>query len=132
MSPRIRFTLTNRNYDRERTVNVYQKWFDVPRDGAWHRIGFDIEIEADLLEELVRIHGYNNIPRTQPKYHAAMREMPERPRMRGPGMGPGMMGPGMMGPDAMGQGGGPGSMGPGYGYGANPYYAPQNFWDPNQ
>ncbi len=38
---------------------------------------FDIEIEADLLEELVRIHGYNNIPRTQPKYHAAMREMPE-------------------------------------------------------
>ncbi len=38
---------------------------------------FDIEIEADLLEELVRIHGYNNIPRTQPKYHAAMREMSE-------------------------------------------------------
>ncbi|MGB5457571.1 MAG: phenylalanine--tRNA ligase subunit beta [Gammaproteobacteria bacterium] len=38
---------------------------------------FDIEIEADLLEELVRIHGYNNIPRTQPKYHAGMREMPE-------------------------------------------------------
>jgi len=38
---------------------------------------FDIEIEADLLEELVRIHGYNNIPRTQPKYHAVMREMSE-------------------------------------------------------
>jgi phenylalanyl-tRNA synthetase beta chain len=38
---------------------------------------FDIEIEADLLEELVRIHGYNNIPRTRPKYHAAMRELPE-------------------------------------------------------
>ncbi len=38
---------------------------------------FDIEIEADLLEELVRIHGYNNIPRTQPKYHATMREMSE-------------------------------------------------------
>jgi len=38
---------------------------------------FDIEIEADLLEELVRVHGYNNIPRTQPKYHAAMREMSE-------------------------------------------------------
>jgi len=38
---------------------------------------FDIEIEADLLEELVRIHGYNNIPRTQPHYHAAMREMSE-------------------------------------------------------
>jgi len=38
---------------------------------------FDIEIEADLLEELVRIHGYNNIPRTRPMYQAAMREMPE-------------------------------------------------------
>lgn len=38
---------------------------------------FDIAIEADLLEELVRIHGYNNIPRTQPRYHAGMREMPE-------------------------------------------------------
>jgi phenylalanyl-tRNA synthetase beta chain len=38
---------------------------------------FDIEIEADLLEELVRIHGYNNIPRTQPHYQAGMRAMPE-------------------------------------------------------
>jgi len=38
---------------------------------------FDIEIEADLLEELVRIHGYNNIPRTQPKYLAEMQSMPE-------------------------------------------------------
>jgi phenylalanyl-tRNA synthetase beta chain len=38
---------------------------------------FDIEIEADLLEELVRIHGYNNIPRTTPQYHAVMRDMPE-------------------------------------------------------
>ena len=38
---------------------------------------FDIAIEADLLEELVRIYGYNNVPRTQPKYHAGMRELPE-------------------------------------------------------
>jgi phenylalanyl-tRNA synthetase beta chain len=38
---------------------------------------FDIEIEADLLEELVRIHGYNNIPRTRPMYQAAMGEMSE-------------------------------------------------------
>ena len=38
---------------------------------------FDIAIEADLLEELVRIHGYNNIPRTQPQYQAGMREMSE-------------------------------------------------------
>ena len=38
---------------------------------------FDIQIEADLLEELVRIHGYNNIPRTRPHYQAGMRDMPE-------------------------------------------------------
>jgi len=38
---------------------------------------FDIQIEADLLEELVRIHGYNNVPRTQPKYRARMRDLPE-------------------------------------------------------
>ena len=38
---------------------------------------FDIQIEADLLEELARIHGYNNVPRTQPHYQAGMRDMPE-------------------------------------------------------
>ncbi|MFV2005534.1 MAG: phenylalanine--tRNA ligase subunit beta, partial [Gammaproteobacteria bacterium] len=31
---------------------------------------FDIAIEADLLEEVVRVYGYNNIPRTRPSYHA--------------------------------------------------------------
>jgi phenylalanyl-tRNA synthetase beta chain len=38
---------------------------------------FDIEIEADLLEELARIHGYNNVPRTQPSYHAKMQPLAE-------------------------------------------------------
>jgi phenylalanyl-tRNA synthetase beta chain len=38
---------------------------------------FDIAIEADLLEELVRIYGYNNIPRTQPTYRMQMQAQPE-------------------------------------------------------
>jgi len=38
---------------------------------------FDIEIEADLLEEVVRVFGYNNIPRTNPSYHAVVQSQPE-------------------------------------------------------
>ena len=38
---------------------------------------FDIAIEADLLEELVRIYGYNNIPRTQPDYSGCMKPQTE-------------------------------------------------------
>lgn len=38
---------------------------------------FDIEIEADLLEEVVRVFGYNNIPRTRPSYHAIIQSQPE-------------------------------------------------------
>ncbi|MDH3342941.1 MAG: phenylalanine--tRNA ligase subunit beta, partial [Gammaproteobacteria bacterium] len=38
---------------------------------------FDIAIEADLLEELVRIYGYNNIPRTQPAYTGSMKPQTE-------------------------------------------------------
>ena len=38
---------------------------------------FDIEIEADLLEEVVRVFGYNNIPRTSPSYHAVIQSQPE-------------------------------------------------------
>ncbi len=38
---------------------------------------FDIQIEADLLEEVVRIYGYNNIPRTRPSYHAIIESQPE-------------------------------------------------------
>jgi phenylalanyl-tRNA synthetase beta chain len=38
---------------------------------------FDIAIEADLLEELVRIYGYNNIPRSQPAYRMHMQAQPE-------------------------------------------------------
>ena len=38
---------------------------------------FDIAIEADLIEELIRIHGYNNIPRTQPRYQPEMKALEE-------------------------------------------------------
>ncbi len=38
---------------------------------------FDIQIEADLLEEVVRVYGYNNIPRTRPSYHAVVQVQPE-------------------------------------------------------
>ncbi len=38
---------------------------------------FDIQIEADLLEELVRIYGYNNIPRTYPSYQSIIQALPE-------------------------------------------------------
>jgi len=38
---------------------------------------FDIEIEADLLEEIVRVYGYNNIPRTRPSYNAIIQPQPE-------------------------------------------------------
>jgi phenylalanyl-tRNA synthetase beta chain len=38
---------------------------------------FDINIEADLLEEIVRIYGYNNIPRRTPLYHTTMQPVTE-------------------------------------------------------
>jgi phenylalanyl-tRNA synthetase beta chain len=37
----------------------------------------DIAIEADLIEELIRVHGYNNIPRTMPYYQPAMKPCSE-------------------------------------------------------
>lgn len=39
---------------------------------------FDIAIEADLIEELARIHGYDNVPSTRP--HGAMSILPEPER----------------------------------------------------
>ena len=38
---------------------------------------FDIAIEADLIEEIIRIHGYNNIPRTMPYYQPVMKPLAE-------------------------------------------------------
>jgi hypothetical protein len=65
------------------------------------------------------------------RHMGMMRDRPQRPMMRGPGMGPGIMGgPGMQEPAGVPQGWGPGP-GYGYGYGPNPYGA-QNFWEPNR
>ena len=38
---------------------------------------FDIAIEADLIEELIRIYGYNKIPRTMPHYQPDMKPLDE-------------------------------------------------------
>ncbi len=38
---------------------------------------FDIKIEVDLIEEVARIYGYNNIPNISPKATLAMREQKE-------------------------------------------------------
>jgi len=38
---------------------------------------FDIAIEADLIEEIIRIHGYNNIPRKLPTYQPTMKPLKE-------------------------------------------------------
>ncbi|VAW68005.1 Phenylalanyl-tRNA synthetase beta chain [hydrothermal vent metagenome] len=50
-------------------------------NGGWQvtapSFRFDIAIEADLIEEIVRIHGYNNIPRTLPSYQPAMKPLVE-------------------------------------------------------
>jgi phenylalanyl-tRNA synthetase beta chain len=47
---------------------------------------FDIAIEEDLIEEIIRIEGYEKLPATLPKAHAGMRAIPERkqdmPRIR--------------------------------------------------
>ena len=38
---------------------------------------FDISVEVDLIEEVARIFGYNNIPNVSPKATLAMREQKE-------------------------------------------------------
>jgi phenylalanyl-tRNA synthetase beta chain len=43
---------------------------------------FDIAIEEDLIEELARIHGYDNIPAAAPLAHATMTGAPETQRSR--------------------------------------------------
>ena len=43
---------------------------------------FDIAIEEDLIEELARIHGYDNIPAAAPLARATMLGVPESQRSR--------------------------------------------------
>lgn len=51
-----------------------------PQDLRWtirvpsHR--FDIAREADLVEEICRIYGYNNVPSRHPRTHLTLREVP--------------------------------------------------------
>jgi phenylalanyl-tRNA synthetase beta chain len=50
-------------------------------EDTWHVVvpayRFDIKIEVDLIEEVARIFGYNNIPNVSPKAILAMREQKE-------------------------------------------------------
>ena len=41
---------------------------------------FDMEIEEDLIEEIARLHGYDNIPAPPPKAQLAMLPLPEHRR----------------------------------------------------
>jgi phenylalanyl-tRNA synthetase beta chain len=41
---------------------------------------FDMEIEEDLIEEIARLHGYDNIPAPSPKASLAMLPLPEERR----------------------------------------------------
>lgn len=51
-------------------------------DSGWHcgvpSWRFDIAIEADLLEELARVYGYNRMPTTQPTTNLVIPARPER------------------------------------------------------
>jgi len=56
-------------------MNAKQKqtgWEVVPPD-----FRFDIQIEEDLIEEIARIHGYNNLELVQPKTAMSMMPLPE-------------------------------------------------------
>lgn len=63
---RLGFSVTENGADQEKVWTVV-----VP---AYR---FDISIEVDLIEEVARIFGYNNIPNVSPKATLAMREQKE-------------------------------------------------------
>lgn len=51
------------------------------KEGAWvvgiPSYRFDIRLEVDLIEEIARLYGYNNLPSTSPMAHVAMTGLPE-------------------------------------------------------
>jgi phenylalanyl-tRNA synthetase beta chain len=40
----------------------------------------DVEREVDLIEEIARVHGYNNFPNTLPSFSGGVVELPEAPK----------------------------------------------------
>lgn len=64
-------------------VEILQRLgMEIEADGEEWRVTppsfrFDISIEADLIEEIGRIHGYNHLPSTEPKGALIMRPCPE-------------------------------------------------------
>ena len=120
MTPEERMA-AREEYYKEMQARAKERGIDLPdtppwqarqaaMDEAWEKHQAVIDGMTD--EERAACHAMH-----QRHMGMMMRDLPERPMMRNPGMGRGMMGPGMMGP--------------GYGYGPNPY-GPQNFWEPNQ
>lgn len=53
----------------------------VPVDGGWTVTPpswrYDLAIEADYAEEIARVHGFENLPRTLPAHRPAFRPVPE-------------------------------------------------------
>jgi phenylalanyl-tRNA synthetase beta chain len=68
----------------ERIQEILERLAMQPRDSGGAFVvtppsyRFDIAIEEDLIEEIVRIEGYETLPATLPQAAAGMRTMPER------------------------------------------------------
>jgi hypothetical protein len=115
MSPEERMAAREEHY-KEMQARAKERGFDMPDTPPWEarQSAMDEEwakhqavIDGMTDEERAACHAMH-------RRHMGMmrRELPERPMMRGPGVGRGMMEPG-------------------YGYGPHPY-APPYFWDPNR
>ncbi len=132
MTPEERMA-ARESYYKEMQARARERGIDMPETPPWQgrpSAGDDwaktqAVIDGMTPEERAACHAMHM------RHMSRMRDMPQRPMGQGM-MGPGAMGPGTMGPSMMEQGWGPGAMGPGYGYGPNPYYGQQNFWDPDQ
>ena len=78
----------HRSFDAERASDILRSLgFGVAAEGRMFEVTppsyrFDIAIEEDLIEELARIQGYDNIPAAAPLAHATMVGAPESQRSR--------------------------------------------------
>jgi hypothetical protein len=130
MTPEERMAAREEHY-KEMQEQAKQRGLELPETPPWEarQSAMDEEwarqqavIDGMSDEERAACHAMHR------RHMGMMLDNPQRPMMRGPGMGPGMMGPGMREPGAMQQGWG---QRPAYGYGPSPY-GQQNFWAPNQ